>query len=97
MARLRVASLPGILGFLVLAAGLLAVAPVSNSARLKAAEEPQTSAEESKAAAEARFYTALEADVTQGALRFQGEDGAVVECPLKHTDVKAEVSGFIAR
>ncbi|MEN6498442.1 MAG: VIT domain-containing protein, partial [Thermoguttaceae bacterium] len=41
--------------------------------------------------------TALEANVTQGALRVVKEDGGVVECPLRHTDVKAEVAGFIAR
>lgn len=35
--------------------------------------------------------------VTQGALRFKGADGKYLECPLKHTDVQAEVSGFIAR
>jgi len=40
---------------------------------------------------------ALEADVTQGALRVVEDDGTVVECPLRHTDVKADVSGFIAR
>ncbi|HEY3324858.1 MAG TPA: VIT domain-containing protein [Planctomycetota bacterium] len=39
----------------------------------------------------------LEKDVTQGALRVVQKDGAVVECPLKHTDVQAEISGFIAR
>jgi Ca-activated chloride channel family protein len=41
--------------------------------------------------------TALEANVTQGALRVVKENGGVVECPLRHTDVKAEVAGFIAR
>ncbi|HET8646713.1 MAG TPA: VIT domain-containing protein, partial [Vicinamibacteria bacterium] len=36
------------------------------------------------------------ADVTQGALRVtRGEE--VVECPLRHTDVRAQVSGFISR
>jgi Ca-activated chloride channel family protein len=40
---------------------------------------------------------ALEKDVTQGALRVVDKDGQVVECPLKHTDVKADVAGFIAR
>jgi len=35
--------------------------------------------------------------VTQGALRVRQEDGSVVECPLKHTDVTADISGFIAR
>jgi Ca-activated chloride channel homolog len=35
-------------------------------------------------------------DVTQGALRVTRGD-QVVECPLRHTDVRAEVSGFIAR
>ena len=34
--------------------------------------------------------------VTQGALRVKRE-GGVVECPLKHTDVDAMISGFIAR
>ena len=38
----------------------------------------------------------MEEDVTQGALRVNTEDG-IVECPLKHTDVKASISGFIAR
>ncbi len=36
-------------------------------------------------------------DVTQGALRVVQDDGNVVECPLQHTDVEAEISGFIAR
>lgn len=40
---------------------------------------------------------AVEKDVTQGALRIVQPDGGVVECPLKHTDVAADVSGFIAR
>jgi Ca-activated chloride channel family protein len=40
---------------------------------------------------------ALTEQVTQGALRMTQQDGSVVECPLKHTDVKATVSGFIAR
>jgi len=39
----------------------------------------------------------LESDVTQGALRVKTANGAAVECPLRHTDVKAEISGFIAR
>ena len=39
----------------------------------------------------------LEQKVTQGSLRILLKDGGVVECPLKHTDVKASVSGFIAR
>ena len=36
-------------------------------------------------------------DVGQGALRVAKADGELVECPLQHTDVKAEISGFIAR
>jgi len=40
---------------------------------------------------------AVTKNVTQGALRIVRPDGAIVECPLKHTDVKASVSGFIAR
>jgi Ca-activated chloride channel family protein len=36
--------------------------------------------------------------VTQGALQVLGKDGQPrAECPLKHTDVKAEVSGSLAR
>ena len=38
----------------------------------------------------------MQEDVTQGALRIRTEEG-VVECPLKHTDIKAVISGFIAR
>ncbi|MDX1947192.1 MAG: VIT domain-containing protein [Pirellulaceae bacterium] len=40
---------------------------------------------------------AVEKDVTQGALRIVQKDGSIIECPLKHTDVQAEVAGFIAR
>ncbi|MBN2584820.1 MAG: hypothetical protein JXL80_17280, partial [Planctomycetes bacterium] len=47
--------------------------------------------------AEAKRMEMLVKDVTQGALRVVKDGGEVVECPLKHTDVKAEVSGFIAR
>jgi Ca-activated chloride channel family protein len=37
-------------------------------------------------------------EVTQGSLRAIDPSGkGVVECPLKHTDVRAEVSGFISR
>jgi Ca-activated chloride channel family protein len=39
----------------------------------------------------------LAKDVTQGALRVVKPGGEVVECPLKHTDVQADISGFIAR
>ena len=38
----------------------------------------------------------MEQEITQGALRVE-VDEQVVECPLKHTDVKANISGFIAR
>lgn len=40
---------------------------------------------------------AVAKDVTQGALRIVQDDATVIECPLTHTDVKAEVSGFIAK
>ena len=40
--------------------------------------------------------TSMEQEVTQGALRVE-VDEEIVECPLKHTDVKANISGFIAR
>ena len=39
----------------------------------------------------------LTANVTEGALRVLTPEGTVVECPLRHTDVQADVSGFIAR
>ena len=38
----------------------------------------------------------MEQEVTQGALRVE-TDEEIVECPLKHTDVKADIAGFIAR
>lgn len=38
----------------------------------------------------------MEQEVTQGALRVE-IDEQIVECPLKHTDVKANIAGFIAR
>ena len=40
--------------------------------------------------------TSMEQEITQGALRVE-VDEQIVECPLKHTDVKANISGFIAR
>ena len=45
----------------------------------------------------AKQIAAMTKDVTQGALRITKKDGQVVECPLKHTDVTAEISGFLAR
>jgi len=45
----------------------------------------------------AKQIEAMTKDVTQGALRITKKDGSVVECPLKHTDVEADISGFIAR
>ena len=38
----------------------------------------------------------MEQEITQGALRVE-IDEEIVECPLKHTDVKANIAGFIAR
>ncbi len=46
---------------------------------------------------EAEKQKKLEENVTQGALRIVQTTGEIVECPLKHTDVKAEISGFLAR
>ncbi|MBE3099101.1 MAG: VWA domain-containing protein [Planctomycetes bacterium] len=45
----------------------------------------------------AKQMDAMTKEVTQGALRIVKPGGEVVECPLKHTDVQADVSGFIAR
>ncbi|MCG9131258.1 VWA domain-containing protein [Candidatus Poribacteria bacterium] len=38
----------------------------------------------------------MEQEITQGALRVEINE-EIVECPLKHTDVKANIAGFIAR
>ncbi len=57
---------------------------------------PSEGAENESSTAESQ-QAELEKDVTQGALRVVKPDGAVVECPLKHTDVSAEISGFVAR
>jgi Ca-activated chloride channel family protein len=40
---------------------------------------------------------AVEKEVTQGALRIVKPGGGIVECPLKHTAVEADVAGFLAR
>ena len=45
-----------------------------------------------------RPLAAAPLSVTEGALRIRDSGGAFTrECPLKHTDVKAEITGFIAR
>lgn len=44
------------------------------------------------------FVASANGRVTQGALQIvDPEKGVIGECPLKHTDVKAEISGFISR
>jgi Ca-activated chloride channel family protein len=44
------------------------------------------------------FVTEASVSVTEGSLRILSPEGEVAGlCPLKHTDVKAEISGFIAR
>jgi Ca-activated chloride channel family protein len=44
------------------------------------------------------FVASASRRITQGALQIiDPEKGVVGECPLKHTDVKAEISGFISR
>ena len=50
-----------------------------------------------KAALEKAKTEAAFKDVTQGALRIVAEDATIVECPLQHTDVQADIAGFIAR
>ncbi|MCH5373360.1 MAG: hypothetical protein JJ992_05250, partial [Planctomycetes bacterium] len=54
-------------------------------------------AAESAKSSDADRQVALQDDVTQGALRITDDQGTVVECPLEHTDVHADISGFIAR
>src|SRR2546421_12725546 len=44
------------------------------------------------------FIAKASSSATQGALKIlDPEKGVVAECPLKHTDVKAEISGFMSR
>lgn len=44
------------------------------------------------------FVAAASSSVTQGSLNIVGAEGQLRgACPLKHTDVKAEISGFLAR
>jgi Ca-activated chloride channel family protein len=46
------------------------------------------------------FFANVQAQIgaTEGTLRAVAEDGKLLgDCPLKHTDVKAEISGFLAR
>jgi len=44
------------------------------------------------------FVAAASGSITQGSLQVLSPEGqAVVLCPLKHTDVKAEISGFLSR
>ncbi|OGC14290.1 hypothetical protein A2290_04985 [candidate division WOR-1 bacterium RIFOXYB2_FULL_36_35] len=38
----------------------------------------------------------VDVNVTEGCLRSESEDGKILEFPLKHTDVFAEISGFLA-
>ena len=63
--------------------------------KLPVARVGKISAEDAKS--DEKRMAALTKDVTQGSLRAVATDGGIVECPLRHTDVKADVSGFIAR
>ena len=71
--------------------GALALMAGGFSANVPAGQ-PSRSAPEAKAAPDD-----VANEVTQGALRFKNPEGTYVECPLKHTDVSANISGFIAR
>ena len=84
----------------VMVAGLLAGAlafPAGRAAALEDAKAKPATQPATQPVTPQDKQAALEKDVTQGALRVVGDDGTVVECPLKHTDVKADVTGFIAR
>jgi Ca-activated chloride channel homolog len=71
----------------------LAAAPRS-SAAAKAVLKPTAKA--SPAAKQPVGLLSPTQQVTHGALRF-GKDGRFLDCPLRHTDVKVAISGFIAR
>ncbi|HEX5106593.1 MAG TPA: VIT domain-containing protein, partial [Pirellulaceae bacterium] len=58
---------------------------------------PARWASAAEGAESAEITPAVENNVSQGALRIVQKDGSIVECPLKHTDVQADISGFIAR
>jgi|GEM_PF-349791 len=73
----------GLVVIALVAVAIFAAAPASGE---------QTDAEEADKALQP-----IDDKVTQGALRVRQADNSVVECPLKHTDVAADVSGFIAR
>lgn len=50
------------------------------------------------AASRAGFVAAASGSITQGSLQVPGPEGqTALLCPLKHTDVKAEISGFLSR
>ncbi|HEV8254089.1 MAG TPA: VIT domain-containing protein [Vicinamibacteria bacterium] len=68
--------------------GMLVLLVVGLAATLRVAPAPVE--------ARAAVAVAAEDEVTQGALRATS-GGQIVECPLRHTDVDARVSGFIAR
>ncbi|MBI2844841.1 MAG: VWA domain-containing protein [Armatimonadetes bacterium] len=55
--------------------------------------------ERSRVAGSRLAYAAgVDSKVSQGELRVLGEDGQPIgQCPLKRTDVKAEISGFVTR
>ena len=74
----------------------LAILAISLWARQEFAAAPDKTEPDQLASAAAR-QEGLEKDVTQGALRILQPDGSLVECPLRHTDVQADISGFIGR
>ena len=84
---------PHLVSLCIVSAVVLGLAAVTTPGSVRA--EDKKSAESTESEAETRAPIAE--NVTQGALRVAQEDGRVVECPLKHTDVQADVSGFIAR
>ena len=40
---------------------------------------------------------AVDEKITQGCLQTEDEKGTKIDIPLEHTDVKAHISGFVAR
>ena len=78
----------------VLGVVLLQLADHSVSNQVRSADAKETKTADEKPVDKAEL---LATDVTQGALRIANDDGTVVECPLEHTDVVADVSGFISR
>jgi hypothetical protein len=84
---------PHLVSLGIVSAVVLGLAAVTPPGSLRAEDKKSAGAMESGAETGAPIAE----NVTQGALRVVQEDGSLVECPLKRTEVETDISGFIAR